>query len=85
MNVTPARSPDNQKRKHTTTSYYTNSKQASEIKSNFNKKKIRSRQITVKKGKLVFNRNKNSSENSTASYKNSKEFILRSFMSNDSK
>ena len=85
MNVTPTRNVNNQKNKHTTTSYYANLKQVNESKSTFKKKKIKPRQITFKKGNLAHNKNKNSSEISTASNKNSKEFILKSFMSNDSK
>lgn len=82
---TTSRNFAKQKRKFTSTSYYSNSKQVNESRSNLKKKNIKLTQITFKKSKFKVNRNKNSSEISAASNKNSREFILKSFISNDSK
>lgn len=86
MNKTPVRIKEGRQRKNTEMSTYSQIKQNSAQKPGKLKKKVKVRQITFKKDNTKkFMNNKNFSEMSTASNKASKEFILRSFMSNESK
>ena len=81
--TTPSRNFDRKQRKKMNSSQLNNKNNFSDSKSTLKKKRLKLRQITFKKPKA--NKNKNSSEISTASNKNSKEFIFKSFISNDSK